>query len=53
MRFKGMVSRYWERLQIGLLDRSEFHTIPLEVYFQIEIHFNLELFQNRVCPGVL
>jgi hypothetical protein len=30
---KGIVSRDWGRLQMGSLDRSEFPTIPLEVYF--------------------
>jgi hypothetical protein len=51
--FKGIVSRDWGRLQMGSLDRSEFRTIPLEVYFQFEIHFKLELFQNGICPGAL
>jgi hypothetical protein len=32
-RFKGIVTRDWGRLQMGSLDRSEFRTIPLEVYF--------------------
>jgi hypothetical protein len=31
--FKGIVSRDWAGLQMGSLDRSEFPTIPLEVYF--------------------
>jgi hypothetical protein len=30
---KEIVSREWARLQMGSLDRSEFRTIPLEVYF--------------------
>jgi hypothetical protein len=30
---KGIVSRDWAGLQIGSLDRSDFPTIPLEVYF--------------------
>jgi hypothetical protein len=30
---KGIVSRDWTGLQMGSLDRSEFRTIPLEVYF--------------------
>jgi hypothetical protein len=30
---KGIVSRDWEGLQMGSLDRSEFPKIPLEVYF--------------------
>jgi hypothetical protein len=30
---KGIVSRDWAGLQMGSLDRSEFRTIPLEVYF--------------------
>jgi hypothetical protein len=38
---------------MGSLDRSEFRTIPLEVYFKFKIHFKLELFQNGVRPGAL
>jgi hypothetical protein len=38
---------------MGSLERSEFRTIPLEVYFQFKIHFKLELFQNGVRPGAL
>jgi hypothetical protein len=30
---KGIVSRDWAGLQMGSLDRSDFPTIPLEVYF--------------------
>jgi hypothetical protein len=30
---KGIVSRDWGRLQMGSLNRSEFRSIPLEVYF--------------------
>jgi hypothetical protein len=30
---KGIVSRDWAGLQMGSLDRSEFRTVPLEVYF--------------------
>jgi hypothetical protein len=33
VRIKGIVSRDWTGLQMGSLDRSEFRTIPLEVYF--------------------
>jgi hypothetical protein len=50
---KGIVSRDWGRLQMGSLDRSEFRTIPLEVYFLFKIHLKLELFQNGVRPGAL
>jgi hypothetical protein len=32
---KGIVSRDWAGLQMGSLDRSEFRTIPLEVYFLV------------------
>jgi hypothetical protein len=48
--FKGIVSRDWGRLQMGSLDRSEFCTIPLEVYFQFKIHF--KLVQNGVRPSL-
>jgi hypothetical protein len=33
LKLKGIVSRDWGSLQMGSLDRSEFCTIPLEVYF--------------------
>jgi hypothetical protein len=51
--FKGIVSRDWAGLQMVSLDRSEFRTIPLEVYFLFKIHFKLELFQNGVRLGAL
>jgi hypothetical protein len=38
---------------MGSLDRSEFPTIPLEVYFLFKIHFELEFFQNGIRPGAL
>jgi hypothetical protein len=50
---KVIVSRDWGRLQMGSLDRSEFRTILLKVYFLFNIHFKLELFQNGVRSGAL
>jgi hypothetical protein len=32
-KLKGIVSQDWGRLQMVLLYKSEFHTLPLDVYF--------------------
>jgi hypothetical protein len=52
---KGIVSRYWGRLQIVLLDRLEFPELSLDIYFyfSLKLHFKNKCFQNGGCPGML
>jgi hypothetical protein len=55
-----IVSRDRERLKMVLLDRTEVHMIPLDVYFYFKLHFNFQFFslkkasvRLRFGPGLL